>query len=220
MNEEFLLNENASEFYAEEATTYELAPEGTHLARAVGLVNLGTQKQEFQGKPGKDRKKIMITWELPEELRVFSDDNGEQPFLVSNIYSLVVSDKSTYKLHMESWTKGRIDTRFNPASMIGKPCLINITHKPSVNDPTKMKAKVTSVSPLMKNQVCPDRISPIKILSFGNWDEDLFNEQSEWVKKQIEASPEYRNLKKDSPYNEGNREGAWQKNGKTTEEEF
>ena len=202
---------DASEFYAEEASNFIPAPEGSHLARCIGIISLGTQKQEYQGKPSKDRKKVMVFWELPEEKHVFDESKGEEPFTISQIYSLVMGEKSNYKLQMEAWTGGRINSEFNLLSRLDEPCILTVSHKPSANDPTKIKAKVTAVSKLIKNQECPPRINPLRVLTFSKWDQQLFNEQSEWVQKTIEASPEYIKMKQGQPYAEGNKEGQWQK---------
>jgi hypothetical protein len=198
----------SDELIADEATSYVPAPAGTHIARCVGFINLGTQKQEYQGKPGKDRKKVMLFWELPEELHIFDESKGEEPYLISHIYSLVLGEKATWQCHMEGWTGGKIDKNFDPLSRLGQPCQLNIVHKLS-SDGDKVKAKVSSVARLTKNQKCPDRINPIKALLFSKWDEKLFNEQSEWVQKTIQASPEYKRMKAGMPLAEGNNEGKY-----------
>ena len=58
------LNDDYSgiEIHAEESSSYVPAPAGTHVARCVTFIQLGTQKQEFNGIPGKDRMKIVLGW--------------------------------------------------------------------------------------------------------------------------------------------------------------
>ncbi len=203
------INIDALGLNSDEVGEYTLPPEGSHLARCIGLVQLGTQKGEYQGKPSKDRRKIMLIWELPEEKHIFDEAKGEEPFVVSQIYSLVLGEKSTWQIQMESWTGGRIDRNFNPLNRLGQPCILTIAHKPSVSDPTRIRAKITAVSKLVKNQICPDRVNPLRILLFSKWDEALFEQQSEFVRKMIEASPEYKEMKLRMRFVEGNREGQW-----------
>ena len=205
------LNDDYSgvEIHAEESSSYVPAPAGTHVARCVTFIQLGTQKQEFNGIPGKDRMKIVLGWELPEELQVFDEAKGEQPFYITNTYSLVLGEKSTFKLHMESWTKGKINKEFNPLTMLGKPCQLNIEHKPKASDISKITAKVSGIAALTKNQTCPEQINPTKVLLFARWNQALFEKQPEWIRKAIEASPEFKSL--DKPFTEGSKEGQYQK---------
>jgi len=197
------------EIHAENASNYLPAPEGTHIARCVTFIQLGTQKQEFQGIPGKDRKKIVLGFELPEEMHIFSPEKGEQPFYIQNTYSLVLGEKSNFKIHMEGWTKGKINNQFNPLTMLGQPCQITIQHNPSTKDPARMNAKVTGLSALTKTQVCPPQISPYKVLLFQRWNQEVFDSLSDWMQKTIEASPEYKAL--GNPLVIGNNEGQYQK---------
>lgn len=60
----------------ENTFTYTPAPEGNHPARCLSLIDLGTQKSTFQGKE-KALRKVLITFELPEETHVFKE--GEAP---------------------------------------------------------------------------------------------------------------------------------------------
>jgi len=205
-----VISNEENEFVAD-VSNYVPAPAGNHLARCIGFIALGTHEGDYRGKKGLPRKKIMLLWELPEALHVFNEDEGETPFLVSQIYSLVISDKATYTIHMQGWTGGRIDKNFNPLTMVGKPCQVNIIHKSSDVDPEKIRPKISTIMGLTKNQPCPDRINLIKILTFNRWNENLFNEQSDWIKKMIENSPEYKKMKAGEPLVEGNNEGQWQK---------
>jgi hypothetical protein len=202
------LNDDYSgiEIHAEESSSYVPAPAGTHVARCVTFIQLGTQKQEFNGIPGKDRMKIVLGWELPEELQVFDEAKGEQPFYITNTYSLVLGEKSTFKLHMESWTKGKINREFNPLTMLGEPCQLVIEHKPKSTDVTKITAKVTGVAAMTKNQICPEQVNPKKVLLFARWNQELFDKQPDWIRKAIEASPEYKAL--GTP---GDKQGVFQK---------
>ena len=46
---------------------FEQAPAGTHVARCIKLIDLGTQFGEYQGKPTSARK-VVVSWELPNEI--------------------------------------------------------------------------------------------------------------------------------------------------------
>jgi hypothetical protein len=196
------------ELYPEQSKSYEPAPAGTHVARCISFVQLGTQQIEYQGIPGKPRMKIVMGFELPEELAVFDEAKGVQPFVISTTYNFVLGEKSTFQRHMTSWTKGKIDNHFNPVTMLGKPCQLTVIHTPSTKDPNRMNAKIEGISALTKNQECPPQINEIKYLLFQRWDKKVFGKLPEWMRKAIESSPEYKAL--NNPHTIGNLEGKYQ----------
>ena len=58
------------------------ASPGTHPARCVRLIDIGTQHGEYQGK-ATARKQIIVSWELPNELM----DDG-RPFIAGKRFSV------------------------------------------------------------------------------------------------------------------------------------
>jgi hypothetical protein len=195
------------EMHAEKSKSFEPAPAGPHVARCYSYIQLGTQKTEYNGIPGKDRMKIVLGFELPEELNVFDPAKGAQPYTITQTLSLVLGSKSTFQKVMESWTQGKINDDFNPIVMLGKACQINVKHEQSTKDPDRVYAKIDSIIPLLKNQVCPPQINPYKYLLFQRWNQDTFNSLPEWQRKAIELSPEYKQLGK--PLAAGNKEGQY-----------
>ncbi len=73
------------------------APEGTHLARCVQVVDKGTQVSDFYKKA---YHKVMIGWELPEEL---NPDDENLPYLVWGHYTVSLSDNANLRHMLESW---------------------------------------------------------------------------------------------------------------------
>jgi hypothetical protein len=102
------------EIHAEESSSYVPAPAGTHVARCISLIQLGTQKQEFDGKPGKDRSKIVLGFELPEELCVFDEARGEQPYFITNTYNLVLGEKRPLNFIWKAGLKVKLTRNLMP----------------------------------------------------------------------------------------------------------
>lgn len=175
---------------------FELAPEGTHIARCVQIVDLGTQQVEFKGEK-KEQHKARITWELPNETRVFKEENGEQPFLVSKEFTVSLSEKANLRKVLESWRGKAFDEielqGFDIMNVLGIPCMLQIIHKTSQSG--NKYAEISSVMKLMKGTVCPAQINPSTSLSFEDWDESVFNGLNEWLRDKIKVSPEYRALR-------------------------
>lgn len=124
---------------------YKPAPEGTHIARCVRVIDLGTQAGSQQYPDPKH--KIMLTWELCEER---SEYEGEmRPMLVSKRYTLSLHKKAGLRHDLESW-RGRPFTAeelqgFDLAKVLGHACMITIVHAPS-QDGTKVYANIKAVT--------------------------------------------------------------------------
>jgi hypothetical protein len=176
--------------------TYELCPPGNHVARCIQIVDLGTQETEFMGKR-KMLKQIRINWELPAELKVFKEENGEQPFIVGKTYTLSLFEKANLRQALESW-RGKPFTEeelkgFDILVLLGKPCMLNIVH--GVTKAGRDYAKITSVTPMPKGMFCPDQINASKSFSLQSFDEAEFDALSEWLQDTIKKSIEYKAVK-------------------------
>jgi hypothetical protein len=130
----------------ENTTNYTPAPEGTHQAVCVDVIDKGMHPNKF--KDGALQHKIDIAWQI-NELR----DDGKR-FVVYKRYTLSLHEKANLRHDLESW-RGRPFTRdeemgFDVESVIGANCLVNVQHKPSTKDPNKVFANVVSVMPLIK----------------------------------------------------------------------
>ena len=182
---------------------FEQPPIGTHVARCIKIIDIGTQKGEYQGK-ATFRRQVIIGWELPIELMTTGEYAGK-PFIVSKFYTASLSEKSNLRADLKNW-RGRDFTDQEPAgfdakNIIGKSCMLSIT----LND--KSKARVTGVMALPKGTAVPDQVNQTVYLSLepGEFDQNTFDNLSDGYKKIIVLSPEYQSLQnhKNSSYNEG-----------------
>lgn len=187
-----------------DGTPRELTPEGTYLGRCVEMVEIGIVPDSYEGKE-KFSPKIRIGWELPEELKVYKDGEAPKPTMVYEEYTLFMGDKANLRKTLTSW-RGKAFTEdeaksFNVAKLLGATCLINIIHKPSTKDPSKVYEKIASVSPILKSMTAPAQITPFKILSFKNWSQETFDALPEFVRKKIETSEQYKKMFSATPPN-------------------
>lgn len=148
-----------------EGTDFKPVDAGNYVARCYSMVHLGTTEEEITSKgitKKVDVNKVRISWELPNELRVFKEENGEQPLVISEDYSLSTYENSNLRKMMESW-RGEKYTEaqakeIDVTKLIGQPCMLNVIHNTSKKG--KVYAKVGAVSPLPKGFVCPPQINP------------------------------------------------------------
>lgn len=170
---------------------------GTYVARCYSMIEIGTITEDYMGQP-KRLHKVMITWELPTELEVFHEEKGEEPYVVSKTYTLSMHEKATLRRDLESW-RGQGFTEkeaeaFDITVLMGKPCMLSIIHRPGKVDTSKTYVEIASISKMPKGLECPPQINPTRILSFDNWDAELFDSLSDYLKEKIKSSEEYKQM--------------------------
>lgn len=162
------------------------APVGTHVARCFRIIDIGTQHGEYKGEPTR-RSQVIVAWELPDEL---IEIEGEmRPVTTSRFYTNSLGEKANLRRDLESW-RGRTFTkeelqRFDLESILGKPCLLTIVGGENG------KTKVSGVSGLPRNTICPEQVNPSFTFWLDEWDQDKFDDLSDGLKKLIEKSEEY-----------------------------
>lgn len=171
---------------------FEQAPAGTHVARCVRLIDIGTQFGEYQGKPNAMRK-VVVTWELPNELMTEGEFAGK-PFLVNKWYTASLGEKANLRKDLVNW-RGREFTPdelagFDSKNILDKCCQIQLTP----ND--KNKVRVTGVMALPKGMQAPERINPLIYFSLekDEFKQAVFDSLSDFWQSEIKKSPEWGDL--------------------------
>jgi hypothetical protein len=184
--------------YAEkkEGGNFSQVDPGMYPARCYSMIEIGTIETEFNGEKKKAHK-VNITWELPTELAVFKDGERPMPYVVSKTYTLSMHEKSTLRRDLESWRgKGYTEEeakRFDITKLLGQPCNLNIIHEAG-KEPGKTYVRVASITPLMKGQSCPDQINLTRVLCFEEFNWDVFETLSDWMKEKIKSSEQYKKM--------------------------
>lgn len=172
-------------------SNFELPPTGTHIARLVWLVDVGTRVDEIYHK---EKRQIFWMFELPNEL-MSPDENGVQhPFSVSQFLTRSMSEKANLRKELEGW-RGQAFTdkqaeQFDISTVVNVPAFINVIHKPKHNS-KDMKAEIASISRLPKGMECPPAINEILILDLDNFDQSVFDKLSDGIKGVIQKSNEW-----------------------------
>ncbi len=171
---------------------FQQPPTGVPLGRCVSLIDHGTQNGEYQGQPT-SRREVFVGFELPNELIPKGQSQG-LPFLVGKFYTASISEKSNLRRDLINW-RGRDFTKeeaegFVIKSLLNQPCLLTIT----LND--NGKAKVTGVTGVPKGTEVPPRVNDLVYFALepDEFDRDVFDSLSDYHKKKIESSPEYKAL--------------------------
>lgn len=186
----------------------ELIPSGNYIARCYQMLEIGTVQEIIMGQP-KTLKKVRIGWELPDETREFSPGKGQQPFVISQEFTLSMNEKSNLRKMLASW-RGKDFTEdeakaFDVSKLIGATCMLNVIHKPS-KDGTRTYENIGSVSPLPKAVKCPAQINKTIRLEYDSFNEEVFEALPDFIKDKMKGSLEYAALKNPSHKNIPNAE--------------
>lgn len=173
------------------SVNYTPCPAGTYPARCILVADLGTQETDYLGEI-KHAHKVLLQFEICDgETR---RDDGEA-FVLSKRYTASLHEKASLRKDLASW-RGRDFTPeelagFNVANILGKPCLVSVTHATKAD---RTFANIASIMSLPKGMVCPPNETEILSFDLGKPDLDVFAKLSERVQDQIRLSPEGRKL--------------------------
>lgn len=170
---------------------FEQAPIGTHMARCIRLIDIGTQENEYQGKKT-SRRQVILGFEIPDELMTKGESAGK-PFIISKFYTASIGEKANLRHDLVSW-RGREFTEteldgFNLANILDKPCMISVTK----ND--KERSVISTIAGLPKGVTVGARLNPIVNFSLDEYDEKTFLSLGQKMQEMIARSPEYKALK-------------------------
>lgn len=184
----------------------ELIPAGVHLARCIGLIDLGTQKLTFDGKD-KQVHQVRIEFELPTETYEYEEEvDGKKEKktgtrVIGTNFTVSLSGKATLRKFLESWrglkfTKEELEG-FDLAKVLGKTCQLQIIHSEDGK-----YANISTALPLMKGIEVPEGKRDLVTFSIeedekGNvtgFDEEVFDKLPEWLQTKIQDSKEMKDL--------------------------
>ena len=176
---------------------FKVIPTGTHVARCISFVDIGTHEFEYQGET-KSPRKVRISFETPLETEVFNAEAGEQPFMVSTELTLSFHEKANLFKLLSGWLGLTEENKkdFDPEKdLLGKECMITVQHETSKKG--NKFAKIMSVSPLMKGTKCPEQVNESTFFFMGynghssEFDDNVFAKLPNFIQEKIMESPEY-----------------------------
>lgn len=175
-------------------SNYEPIATGNYPARCFSMVHIGTIEENILGVV-KKLNKVRISWELPTELKVFKEENGEQPQIISKEFTLSMHEKATLRGFLKNW-RGKDFTdeearAFDIEKLLGAPCMLNITHK-TKKDGSGVYAEIGSISTMPKGFPCPDQISPSFVFTYEVFDQCVFDSLPEFMRNKMVNSDEYK----------------------------
>lgn len=170
---------------------YVLPPSGTWQAVIFSIIDLGTQKEEFQWVE-KDMHKIRIGFE-------FADDD-DKVHTVFKEFGLSFNSKSKLRKFVDGMNGGNTPMTneqaktFNVYTLLNKETTINLIIKKSAK--WSEYADIDSLSQRIKKIAIHERKAKTNFLHLSeqHFNQEVFDSQPQFVREKIEASPEYAKL--------------------------
>jgi hypothetical protein len=178
---------------------------GMHLARCYRIVDLGTQKSDFQGKIS-HLQKVMIQFEVHGE-----DEKGNplvtakgEPMSISKNFTLSLAEKATLRKDLVTW-RGQEFTPdqlrgFELKNVLGHWCMI--TAAKSIGGNGKEYTNIVSINPVpsaIKRAGLPEGFNKLAMFVIEEPDMELFETFGNGLKEKIQGSPEWRARNGDQP---------------------
>jgi hypothetical protein len=170
-------------------------PAGVHLAICVSVIDLGIQKNVWQGQE-KNKPQVYLGFELPEEQITYTKNGHEVtgPSKIGRTFTSSIGDKSNLGPLLESW-RGKSFTdaereNFELTSVIGKMCQLGVIQETKNG---KTYANITTALPLSKAQRAAleaDRTlatpkNELTVYSPEAHDQVVFDRLPQWLQKKI-----------------------------------
>lgn len=176
----------------------ELTEAGNHVGYCIKMIEIGTTLENVMGTE-KHLHKVNLTFELPLVTKVFEESKGPQPLVVSKEFTLSMGEKANLRKMLESWRGSPFTEEqaknFDITVLLGKPCMINLTHKASKKDPSIKYDEISAITPVPKGMTYPKQVNPSQELSYDKWDEELFKALPDFIKNKIVTTPEYKAMR-------------------------
>lgn len=167
--------------------TFTPIPADNHVGVCIGVIDLGTHSESFQGGPPKTVRKVKIVFELPE---VTKPDG--QTATISKTYNLSMHEKSGFRKDMEAWIGAKAlaeNTGKGLDFLLERGGLVNVEEGTDKADPNRKFSFVKGISKLPKGMPEPHPTRDTFILDLDS--KFLPPELSAYDAERIRVSREY-----------------------------
>jgi len=198
---------------------FTLCPAGSFVARCYMVVDMGMQPVVYMGKKSNPRQKIRIGFEFPDQLHVFDEKKGEEPFTLSRSFTNSLNEKASLRPVLNSWrgrpltdediAGGVIDAKtkkpkppFTFKTLLGVPAFITVIHETRKTDNSKI-AKISNIAKLPAkiggvDLVCPPAVLPPILYSVDEGpDSPTFKRLPTWIQEECRQCLEWNEAPED-----------------------
>lgn len=180
----------------------ELPPEGPNQMICIGMVDIGTHSESFNGNAAELKRKVIVFWEKPDlKQLVYESDTEPRTYQKGDEMMYYMSGKSKLlkickAIHGKNFTDAEYEKGFNLFQNIGKKAFVMVQHQQGKKDPSKTYVKFDSYA-TASNQPDPanfipsnDRYAFFIDKEGKNFMTQNFAELPKWCRDKIKESEE------------------------------
>ncbi len=172
---------------------------GATIGMLFSLVDLGTQKQTWDGEE-KWMGKVRLSFELPDQLDEYEVvENGkttkvQKPMVVSIEQTRSLGEKASLRKLLEQWRGQTFTSKelqaFSLKNLLGKPAMLTLIHKTS--QAGRAYCAIAGASKLPKGMKAPANTTNAQMYyEIEQGEGGQFSEMPEWLQDKIRASKEF-----------------------------
>jgi hypothetical protein len=160
--------------------SFEPLSEGVHTARLVKIVDLGIQKDEYQGVVS-ERPKLFFTFEVPGE--TVNVKGEEKPKFISIEMTASLHEKAKLPAFLKALSPGiALDSTLDIGKLVGSGAQLNVGRTATGN------AKILNAMPLAKGQTIEETGTPLVVFDFDNQDPAILEGLPPFIKTKIASA--------------------------------
>jgi hypothetical protein len=175
------------------------APAGNHVGICVSVVFLGTHTEMTQWGE-KTNEKLRITFELPEETKVFKEENGPEPFQIGQEYSFFMGEKARLRKDLEAWrNKPFTDEEmkaFEVKKLLGQPAMVQVAHKVSKKGSTYAAIEAITSVPKSIRDAIPKPHAKLTYYDYDQGQGSTFQDLPKFIQEKILSSEQFKDKSK------------------------
>lgn len=162
-----------------------LPAEGLDQGVLYSILDLGTQASKYG-----DKRKIELSFELPNQKHVFNEEDGERPLIVSEMYTMSFNTRSNLYKDVCSILGEAPGENFDLFGLVGKTVNLNIAHNSRGQETfavVKNIFKLSKETPRLTGEMPTKKLS----LDLKQFDPEVYGSLPNWKKDLIGKSPEF-----------------------------
>lgn len=172
----------------------DLIKPGSYPVRIYSIIVMGTHLDNYKGVE-KRNEKVRITFELPTQMKVFKEENGLQPRVISQEFNLSLFEKSNFRQMVDATglvipigEDGYL--QFNIWDLIGRTCILSIGRK--MSEKGNEYNTINSYAQMIDGMTIDEQHNDTFVYDVSQHDAESFNRLPDFLKEKIMDSDEYK----------------------------
>lgn len=162
---------------------------GTYLGICIGVIGLGEQETQWQGKT-RYVEKVRFLFEIPEE--TIEMDGEQKPRQLSVDFSVAKRATSRIRQFLSGWMGKMLSdeeyANLELYDLLGRNALLGV-----VRSEDGQYANISTATPLRKSETPQTAVSAPILFDADEWDDAVFETLPDYLQERLKQSAQYKN---------------------------